>query len=44
MSGNTELSCSMYAIPTDLSFSAGVKFVISFPSISIFPEKIFVNP
>ena len=32
------------AIPTDLSFSAGERFVISFPSISIFPEKIFVNP
>ena len=35
ISGKTELSCSMYAIPTDFNFSAGDKFVISLPSISI---------
>ena len=28
-------------MPTDLSFWAGVILVISFPSISICPEKIF---
>ena len=28
----------------DFNFSAGDNLVISFPSISICPEKIFVNP
>jgi len=31
-------------INESMQFSAGVNFVISFPSISIFPEKIFVKP
>jgi hypothetical protein len=34
----------MYAMPTDFNFSAGDKFVISFPSISIWPENMLVNP
>ena len=36
ISGKTELSWRIYAIPHDVSFWAGVKLVISFPSISIY--------